>query len=60
MDHVLCDGRITGDVILCHTNNKRYKKINNKNSRTDGFNNLKPLSQIIKKYDQKTFKHNRH
>ena len=51
LNHTRCDGRITKDVILCHTNNNKKIRINNKNNGTDDFNNLKPLNKLIKKYD---------
>jgi len=54
-NHTRCDGWITRDVILCHTNNNKNKRINNKNNRTDGFNNLKPLRRLLKRYDQKCY-----
>jgi len=58
-NHKLCDRQITEDVTQFHTNNNKYIKINNKNNGTDGFNNFKPLNQLIKKYDQKAFKNHR-
>jgi biotin operon repressor len=60
LNHTRCDEPITRDVILCHTNNNKKIKLYNKNNGTEGFNNLKPLSQILKKYGQKGFKRNRH
>jgi hypothetical protein len=53
LNHTRCDGRITRDVILRHTNNNKYKKINNKNNGTEGFNNLKSLRRILKRYGQR-------
>jgi len=55
LNHTKCDGRITRSVILYHTNNNKYKKINNKNSVTDDFNNLKPIRRLLKQYDQKRY-----
>jgi DNA-binding MarR family transcriptional regulator len=52
----LYDKRDTRDRTPGKSNNNKYIKINNKNNGTDGFNNLKPLSQLLKRYDRKTFK----
>jgi DNA-binding MarR family transcriptional regulator len=41
-------------------NNNKEIKINNKNNGTDGFNNLKSIRQLLKMYEQKTFKNHRH
>jgi DNA-binding MarR family transcriptional regulator len=54
------DKRDTRDETSGNINNNKYTKINNKNNGTDGFNILKPLSQLIKKYEPKTSKNNRH
>lgn len=59
LNHIRCDGRTTRNVILCHTNNSKEIKINNKNKGTVDFNNFKPLNQLIKKYDKKTSKNHR-
>jgi len=55
LNHTRCDGRITKDVILCHTNNNKKIKLYNKNNGTGGFNNLKPLRRLLKRYDQKGY-----
>ena len=54
------DKRDTKDETPGKSNNNKYIKINNKNNGTDGFNNLKPLSQLLKKHEPKTFKNHRH
>jgi len=54
------DKRDTRDETPGNTNNNKYIKIIKKNNGTDGFNNLKPLSQLIKRYEPKTPKNNRH
>jgi DNA-binding MarR family transcriptional regulator len=54
LNHRLCDGRITRYVTQDHTNNNKEIKLINKNNRTDGFNNLKPMRQLLKRYDQRT------
>lgn len=53
LNHTRCDGRITKDVILCHTNNNKKIKIYNKNKGTESFNNLKLLRRLLKRYDQR-------
>ncbi len=53
LNHTPCDGRITKYVTQNHTNNNKYIKIINKNKRTDGLNNFKPLRQLLKRYDRK-------
>jgi DNA-binding MarR family transcriptional regulator len=58
--HTSCDGRITRCVTQEHINNNKYIKINNKNNGTKGFNGLKPLSQLLKRYETKSSKNNRH
>ena len=60
LNHTRCDGRITKDVILCHTNNNKKIKLHNKNYGTEGFNNLKPLRRLLKRYDQKCDQNYRH
>jgi DNA-binding MarR family transcriptional regulator len=50
-----CLKRDTGDVPLFDTNNNKLIKINNKNNGTDGFNNLKPLRRLLKRYDQRRY-----
>lgn len=54
LNHKLCDGRITRYVTQDHTNNSRYIKLNNNSNGTKGFNNLKPMRQLLKRYDQRT------
>ncbi len=53
LNHTRCDGRITGSVILCHTNNNKKIKLYNKNNGTEGFKNLKPLRRLLKRYDKR-------
>lgn len=54
LNHIPCDGRITQHVTQDHINNNKYIKRNNKNNGTDGFNNMKPMRQLLKRYDQRT------
>jgi DNA-binding MarR family transcriptional regulator len=56
----LYDKRDIRDRTPGKSNNNKEIKINNKNYGTDGFNNLKPLCQLLKKYDNKTSKNHRH
>jgi DNA-binding transcriptional ArsR family regulator len=56
----LYDKRDIGDTTPGKSNNNKYIKIINKNNGTNGFNNLKPLSQLIKRYEPKTPKNHRH
>ena len=60
LNHIPCDVRITKYVTQDHINNNKEIKLINKNNGTDGFNNLKPLSQLLKKYEPKISKNNRH
>jgi len=53
------DKRDTRDETPGNTNNNKYTKINNKNNGTDGFNNLKPIQRLLKRYDNGTSKNNR-
>jgi len=53
LNHTPCDGRITRDVTQNHINNNKEIIINNKNNGTDGFNYLRSLEQLLKRYDQK-------
>jgi len=55
----LYDKRDSRDETPGKSNNNKYIKISNKNNGTDGFNNLKPLSRFLNKYDQKYFKNPR-
>ena len=48
------DKRDTRYVTQDHTNNNKEIKLFNKNNGTDGFNNLKPMRQLLKRYDQRT------
>lgn len=48
------DKRDTRDETPGNINNNKYLKISNKNNRTAGFNNLKPIRQLLKRYEQKT------
>jgi len=59
LNHTPCDVRLTRYVTQNHTNNNKEIKINNKNNGMDGFNNLKPLRQLLRRYDKKTFKNHR-
>ena len=59
LNHMRCDGRITRCVTRNHINNKKEIKLNNKNNGNDGFNKLKSLNQLLKKYDQKASKNHR-
>ena len=52
LNHTPSDGQITKYVIQDHTNNNKYIKINNKNNGTDGFNSLKPIGLLLKRYDK--------
>lgn len=52
--------RDTWDRTPGKSNNNKLIKLINKNNGTDGFNNLKPLSQLIKRYEPKTPKNHRH
>jgi DNA-binding MarR family transcriptional regulator len=54
------DKRDTRDETPGNINNNKYIKINNKNNGTDSFNNLKPISQFLKRYESKTSKNHRH
>jgi len=54
------DKRDTRNETPGNINNNKYIKINNKNNGANGFNNLKPLSQLIKRYEPKTPKNHRH
>jgi len=54
LNHIPYEVRITRYVTQDHINNNKYIKINNKNNGTDGFNNLKPIRQLIKRYDPRT------
>lgn len=53
LNHSRCDVGITKGVILNHTNNNKEIKLFNKNNGADGFNNLKPLGQLLKRYDKR-------
>lgn len=55
LNHSRYDGRITKGVTLCHTNNNKKIKLYNKNNRTEGFNNLKPLRRLLRRYDQRRY-----
>jgi biotin operon repressor len=55
LNHTRCDGRITKDVIICHTNNNKKIKLYNKNNGTEGFNNIKSLRRLLKRYDKKHY-----
>jgi len=50
----LYDKRNTRDRTPGKSNNNKYIKINNKNNGTDAFNNLKPIRQLVKRYDPRT------
>jgi len=50
----LYDKRDMWDTTPGKSNNNKYIKINNKNNGTDGFNNLKPIRQLLKRYDPRT------
>jgi DNA-binding MarR family transcriptional regulator len=54
LNHAPCDGRTTQYEAQNHTNNNKEIKIYNKNNGTDGFNNLKPIRQLLKRYEQKS------
>jgi len=56
----LYDKRDTRNKTTGKSNNNKYIIINNKNNGANGFNNLKPLSQLIKRHEPKTFKNHRH
>jgi DNA-binding MarR family transcriptional regulator len=56
----LYDKRDTRNKTTGKSNNNKYIKINNKNNEANGFNNLKPLCQLIKGYEPKTSKNCRH
>ena len=45
------DKRDTKGETPGNTNNNKYIKINNKNNGTDGFNSLKPIRRLLKRYD---------
>ena len=49
------DKRDTKDETPGNTNNNKYIKINNNNNGTDGFNYLKPLRQLLKRYDKRKY-----
>jgi hypothetical protein len=51
---LLYDKRDIRDRTPGKSNNNKYIKINNKNNGTDGFYNLKPLRQLLKRYDQRS------
>ena len=59
LNHSLCDVRITRYVTQDHINNNKEIKLINKNNGTDGFTNLKPISQLLNKYEPKTSKNHR-
>ena len=50
----LYDKRDTRNKTPGKSNNNKYIKINNKNNGTDGFNNLKAICQLLKRYDPRT------
>ena len=55
------DKRDTTDRTPGKTNNNKLIKINNKNNNgNDKINNLRPISRLLKKYDQKASKNHRH
>jgi biotin operon repressor len=54
LNHTPCDVGITTYVTQDHINNNKETKNINKNNGADGFNNLKPIRQLLKRYGQRT------